>query len=585
MTAITRLLPGPGGPIRPVNRTGLLAQWAFIDGTGRDYSGFGRNLTLAGSPPPIPRSGLAIVPGLLFDGANSHADSTLNPTVTAFYCSVWCIFNAVAGGYRVVANDHTDSTNNGFQMIVGSGNQFTYGNGAIFNGANVGTTFVVNKLYNIIHTFDANGYGMYVNGVSVASGTGIAGPMTPGSNNISLGFNPNYLGDFFPGIILDVQVGARRIFDQEAAAKWLLEMQQNDEPNMLAMYIAALSSGSAVALFANSSVKIKSQTGFTGSLAVSAISSISTKARPSISGAVPLLGRATVDAMSKAQASARAAMAGKSTLGITGTGSPRGALALSATATIQSKGSGVFSGVVALAARTAAMLRATGGIGTGGLVALAAHVALMAKAAGVATGKAALAASTSVQAKATTAISGRVGLLSKTSVQTTARAGLQAVLNLTSLTALTGLAVKARAGLAGKVGLSGATKLQATASGALAGSVGLSARTSTVTKAAASATYRLALSSVASISTRAKASAVGRLALFASTKITITALPAISGFVPFVALAAVTGVQVTGRAVVGFITTNIKPVAERTIAVSRSTLIALQRALTLTARW
>jgi len=246
MVATSRILTNGFTHYPPSLQNGLIGWWTFDDGFARDYSGRGNDGKLGGSTNPIPVAG--IVPGigapggaLIFDGANSHVDTSLNPSgFTTFSISLWVYHNSAVGNQRAVANDHTDSDNNGFEVITGALFQFAYGNGTTFGGGNTGVAFATNQWDHILCTFDfATGSNMYKNGVNVATNGAIAGSMTAGSNGISFGFNPNYLGDFFNGRIDDVRIYNRSLSASEAFELWFMGRQAFDEPNMLAMALSA----------------------------------------------------------------------------------------------------------------------------------------------------------------------------------------------------------------------------------------------------------------------------------------------------------------------------------------------------------
>jgi hypothetical protein len=116
-----------------------------------------------------------------------------------------------AGNPRIIANDHTDDTNKGFQLIIQSdGNGVTSG---FFDLATSGGTasaqwtqsLTVGDWYQYVGTYDGTTVTAYLNGQPVASAQ-TSGPIIAGDHPVSIGYDPAYEGDYFPGFLADAAV-------------------------------------------------------------------------------------------------------------------------------------------------------------------------------------------------------------------------------------------------------------------------------------------------------------------------------------------------------------------------------------------
>ncbi len=145
-----------------------------------------------------------------------------NPTGTQFSVVAWFKFSGYTGNPRVVANDHTDCTDRGFQLAVNSGGAsgfFDVGNGTgqpqlTCGGTGGGMAYwsshqlTTGTWYFYAGTYNGSSVVAYINGQQVASapysGGAIATPAC--SCGVSLGYNPSYAGDFVDGQLADVAI-------------------------------------------------------------------------------------------------------------------------------------------------------------------------------------------------------------------------------------------------------------------------------------------------------------------------------------------------------------------------------------------
>lgn len=141
-----------------------------------------------------------------FNGSNSHMNTSINdPNGTGDFTleMIFAIANSSqSNGQRMIANDHTDSNGNGLQVRLGAtglgvdigGN----GNSATYN-------FVVGKAYmlHVVYDSTAHTYAAYINNAQVLSGSGT---YHVAASALSVGYNPSYSGDWWPGICQSLAV-------------------------------------------------------------------------------------------------------------------------------------------------------------------------------------------------------------------------------------------------------------------------------------------------------------------------------------------------------------------------------------------
>lgn len=195
--------PPPPATITPT------AEWtlkqASISGTTvADASGNGNSATVVGGPLTFGSVGAN------FNGSQ-YIDSTLSVTSPQLTVSAW--FNATSlANYnpRIVANSHTDSDKNGFQMMFNGGGAsgfFDVGNGTAEGRASWSKQLATGTLYHYVGVYDGSTVKAYINGSQVASTTFSGGAVAAGNGpRLSVARNPTYNSDFFTGAISDVRI-------------------------------------------------------------------------------------------------------------------------------------------------------------------------------------------------------------------------------------------------------------------------------------------------------------------------------------------------------------------------------------------
>lgn len=199
---------GPSGWCAAIPQSGLVNCWPF-DSTYTTSSAAtdpisGSNLTLAnitlnGSGP----TGSAnLNNAIVCNGSTSHGDNTSGPsTKTMLSGSAWTINFWVNGpfngnGSRMVANDHTDNDNAGFEFYNTGTSQVSLdlGTGSANTFVNVGG--LTSSTWTMITFVLSSGtVTQYVNGSSLGT-TSFTPPVTSGSNQVGVCYNPAYNGDF-----------------------------------------------------------------------------------------------------------------------------------------------------------------------------------------------------------------------------------------------------------------------------------------------------------------------------------------------------------------------------------------------------
>lgn len=198
-----------------IPQTGLVNCWPFdstytTSGTATDPVG-GKNATLTnvtlnGSGPSanLNNSGA-------FNGLTSEGDTTLTgPPGSAFSIVIWINpQTAISGAARAMSNCHTDSDNNGFQIIpqaAPSDIVLNAGNGSTHTGGSYGQNLAIGTWEMLTATYDGTNIKQY-NGATNFSTTAFTGPMTTCATNVTFGRDPAFGGvDFFEGLIAGVAI-------------------------------------------------------------------------------------------------------------------------------------------------------------------------------------------------------------------------------------------------------------------------------------------------------------------------------------------------------------------------------------------
>ena len=142
-----------------------------------------------------------------------------SPPSSASTVSVWFEPQTVNPGDnpRIVANDHTDSNNHGFEIYFnngGSGVTFAIGSGTSTTSLTLNPTGGLESyaFYNAQMTYDGNGFCAYLYnavGALLSSNCVTAGggySLSSGQYPVWIGENPQYQGDQFPGTVRDLRI-------------------------------------------------------------------------------------------------------------------------------------------------------------------------------------------------------------------------------------------------------------------------------------------------------------------------------------------------------------------------------------------
>ncbi len=143
-----------------------------------------------------------------------------SPPSGAFTVSVWFEPQTVNPGDnpRIIANDHTDSNNHGFQIYMNNGGgtvNFDVGSGGSSISLSLAPTGGLENyaFYNAQMTYDTTSFCAYLYnsvGVLLASGcdnnVGSGYSLSSGQYPVWIGENPQYQGDQFPGTVSDIRI-------------------------------------------------------------------------------------------------------------------------------------------------------------------------------------------------------------------------------------------------------------------------------------------------------------------------------------------------------------------------------------------
>lgn len=211
----------------PPPTSGLVGHWAFEEGTGAsaaDSSGNGNTGTLTGGPTWQPQTPPRLIASrntetwaVLFDGANDSIDTALNWSSlgSAATLSLWFKINA-AGNYMLAASSDFNSN----YLYLSGGTAIVWNDGA--NEFNKAFVPVVDRWYHVAATKSGNVGEVWIDGVSLGTGTLTAGSFSSGLFRMG-GRN----GTTFPlnGIEKDV-----RLYSSALSAASIRLLAQGKEP-------------------------------------------------------------------------------------------------------------------------------------------------------------------------------------------------------------------------------------------------------------------------------------------------------------------------------------------------------------------
>lgn len=199
-----------------IQQSGLTNCWPWdstytTTGTAQDPIG-GKNATLTSVTLNGSGPGTHLNNAGVFNGTTSHGDTTGTTTLltgSTWTLVMWTNFNiAGASGNRLMANDHTDSDHNGFQVAKGSSNCVSsdIGNGTTDNGTTTASNCPATTAWHCLAwTYSGGTLTPYLDGTAGTTAA-LTGPVTSGSNSMSFGFNPSYSGDFYNGMLAGVAI-------------------------------------------------------------------------------------------------------------------------------------------------------------------------------------------------------------------------------------------------------------------------------------------------------------------------------------------------------------------------------------------
>ncbi len=193
---------------------GLVGRWGFDEATGTiayDMSGNGNNGTLMNSPTRA-TSTCQVGYCLSFNGTNTvdiAATSTINfVTNGTFSISVWINPDTFSTTWRRGIMRLENYLTSGYRFGFGGSGQPLFwtsqsGGTILLSGS---SNLVLNKLNNLVVTYNNQQGNMYLNGILIASSTGT---YIAGNNTLRLGDNVN--NEKFSGIMDDVRIYNRAL--------------------------------------------------------------------------------------------------------------------------------------------------------------------------------------------------------------------------------------------------------------------------------------------------------------------------------------------------------------------------------------
>ena len=152
--------------------------------------------------------------GGLFNGSTQYIDVPLQASFPALTVDAWFNSGNVSNGnnQRIVANSHTDESDQGFQLMFNTGGSngfFDVGNGSIDIAADWTYTISNNTWYHYVGTYDGTNSRAYINGVLVGTSAGSSGSVQSTGYDVNIGRNPAYTGDYVYGNVDEVRISDR----------------------------------------------------------------------------------------------------------------------------------------------------------------------------------------------------------------------------------------------------------------------------------------------------------------------------------------------------------------------------------------
>ncbi len=211
---------------RPSNNLGLVGYWAFDEATSStatDYSGRGNTGSITGTPNWVPGkhgSALDLVTANS-NGVNLGTPASLNIT-SSFTVLAWIKPRSGGGSNFGRIFDKTDAGSSGFRFLVDNStvtnglNLTTNGSGGVVSSANA---LKLNQwqLVAVTYTTGTNAVVLYVNGVSVGSGS-VTAPASSAAVTAYIGRRASDTTRNYDGAIDDVRVYTRALSVAEIGA-------------------------------------------------------------------------------------------------------------------------------------------------------------------------------------------------------------------------------------------------------------------------------------------------------------------------------------------------------------------------------
>ena len=145
-----------------------------------------------------------------YDGVAGHAlmNTSVNPAgLSHITIECWCKLTSgtFTGNPRLVANGHTDTLNTGMQLWLNTSGHviMQVGNGTVNGAATSSSALVAGTWTYLVGTYDGSNVRIYFNGV-LQQTTAFTGTIASTTFAVGIGYNPVYIGDYFPGAVDEV---------------------------------------------------------------------------------------------------------------------------------------------------------------------------------------------------------------------------------------------------------------------------------------------------------------------------------------------------------------------------------------------
>ena len=192
-----------------------VAYWPMNEATGTsvlDLSGHGNTGTIQGGvtlgqPGPIVGDPADTAMGFNYSEYIAIPSSLNSDLLTV---AAWVNFDSGYGGNpRVIANQHTDATNVGFELVLGfnvsNGFGFVVGNGSGYASCLTNSTSP-GAWHFVVGTYNGTTTAIYLDGVLQSTSTSISGPIAASTYPVNIGRDVEYQGDYYGGLLAQVAI-------------------------------------------------------------------------------------------------------------------------------------------------------------------------------------------------------------------------------------------------------------------------------------------------------------------------------------------------------------------------------------------